>query len=73
MKAEDYSRRKTELAGWPVNLTSYKVGDRYHCIIDNVDPGAWIARAEGATREEAEAKATEQAQASLSQTKRRKT
>lgn len=70
MKAEDYSKTMIEVAGWNVRATSYKVGERYYCIIDNVDPGAWIARAQAATREEAEAAALEQARERLSKTKR---
>ena len=49
MRTEDYQRREEELAGWPVGLVSYKLGDKYVCEIDNVSPGARIARAEGPT------------------------
>ena len=45
MRAEDYQRRREELAGWPVGIVSYKLGDRYVCEIDNVSPGARVARA----------------------------
>lgn len=71
MKAEEYKEQKYELAGWPVRMTSYKMGDKYFAKIDNVSPGAQIARAEGATREEAESKATEDAQRRLQRTKKR--
>jgi len=54
MRADDYRVVKQELAGLQVNVTSYKIGDSYHCHIDNIDPGATIARTEGLTREEAE-------------------
>jgi hydroxyacylglutathione hydrolase len=54
MRAEDYAERKVELNGWPVNLTSYRLGDRYHAKADNVSPGASLARTSGKTREEAE-------------------
>jgi len=57
MKVEDYQERKVEVAGWPVNLTSYRVGGVFHCKADNVSPGAALARATGPTREEAEKKA----------------
>ena len=40
MRAEDYQRRRQELAGWPVGIVSYKLGDRFICEIDNVNPGA---------------------------------
>ena len=49
MRAEEYSTRIQELDGWKVRLTSYRLGNTYHCTADNVDPGAWIARAQGAT------------------------
>ena len=55
---------------WQVNLTSYKLGDVYHCKADNVSPGAWLARTSGSTREEAEQKALERAQELLSRTRR---
>ncbi len=54
MRTEDYQRREEKLAGWPVGVVSYKLGDKYFCEIDNVSPGARIARAEGPTREAAE-------------------
>jgi hypothetical protein len=68
MRAEDYQRRRQELAGWPVGIVSYKLGDRFVCEIDNVDPGARVARAEGATREEAERAAIETAERRLGRT-----
>ena len=42
MKPEDYSRREQELAGWPVTIETYSLGDVYHCTIASVDPGARI-------------------------------
>ena len=70
MKSEEFRELRQELAGWPINVVSYRVGDRYYCSIDNVDPGARFARAEGATREEAEAAALEKAERYLRQTRR---
>ena len=69
MKPEDYSRRKIELSGWPIEIETYKLGDVYHCTIANVDPGARFARADGATREEAEALAIDKARRYLAQTR----
>ncbi len=54
MKAEEYTERRVEVAGWPVNVSSWRMGSVYHAKADNVSPGACLARAEGATREEAE-------------------
>ena len=69
MRAEDYQRRREELAGWPVSIISYKLGDRYVCEIDNISPGARVARAEGASREEAERLAREAAERRLGRTR----
>ena len=70
MKAEQYTRRSIDLAGWPVNVETYRVDAVYHCTISNVDPGARIARADGASRDEAEQRAIEKATRYLSQTRR---
>jgi hypothetical protein len=53
-----------------VTIETYKLGDVYHCSIANVDPGARFARADGATREEAESRAIEKATRYLAQTRR---
>ena len=70
MKAEEHATRTLELGGWKVKLTSYKLGDVYHCTADNVDPGAWIARTQGASREQAENKAIERASELLGRTRK---
>ena len=70
MKAEGYSRRRQEIGSWPIEIESYKFGDVYYCTINNVDPGARFARAEGTTREEAESKALEKAERYIKQTRR---
>ena len=72
MKSKNFSQRKTEAAGWPVNILSYQLGDQFYCTVDNVSPGAWIAKTEGATREEAERKALERATELLAKTRRLK-
>jgi hypothetical protein len=51
--AEEYKQETATVAEWPVNITSYKILDRYLCKIDNVSPGAVIARGEGTSREDA--------------------
>ena len=68
MRAEDYQRRRQELAGWPVAIVSYKLGERFICEIDNVNPGARVARAEGTTRDEAERTAMTTAERRLART-----
>jgi hypothetical protein len=69
MKAEEYQERKVEVLGWPVNLTSYRLGEVFHCKADNVSPGAALARTTGATRDEAEKKALERAEQLLGRTR----
>ena len=71
MKAEEFQERKVDVAGWPVNLTSYRLDKQIHCKADNVSPGAALARTTGATREEAEANALKRAEELLSRAKRR--
>jgi hypothetical protein len=70
MKPEDYSRDQRDLAGWQVTVETYALDGVYHCTIANVDPGARIARADGATKEEAEGKAIEKATRYLGKTRK---
>jgi hypothetical protein len=53
-ESNEFRRTRVMLAGREVGVTSYRVGCRFSCRVDNVDPGAVIGRAVGATREEAE-------------------
>jgi hypothetical protein len=70
MRAEEYRERKLEVAGWPVNVSSYRLGAVWHSKADNVSPGAALCRTTGETREEAEAKALQRAENLLRKTKR---
>ncbi len=70
MRAENYTERSETLDGWPVHIVTYRIGETYYCTIDNVDPGARFARAEGPTREETERAALEKARRYLGQTRR---
>jgi len=70
MRAEDFSERTMEVAGWQCRLTSYRIGGTYHCKADNVSPGAALARTTGATREEAERLALQRAEELLCKTRR---
>jgi len=70
MKPTEYSERSLELAGWKVRLTSYRLGDKYYCKADNVEPGACITRSQGPTKEEAEREAIAKSEQFLSQTRR---
>jgi hypothetical protein len=69
-KPEEYARVRTTLEGWDVCITSYRLRDVFYCKIDNVDPGATIARAQGGTRDEAEGEAMRKASARLALTRR---
>ncbi len=71
MNVENHSERDLEIDGWPVHLTSYQIGETFHCKADNVSPGAALARVTGATAQEAEEKAIARAKELLRQTKRR--
>ena len=70
MKAEEYTERQEAIDGWQVHIVTYRIGDRFYCTIDNVDPGARFARADGDTREQAERVALEKARKYLGQTRR---
>lgn len=70
MQPEQYNEQNLELAGWRVHLTSYKLGERYYAKADNVSPGASLARAAAATREEAEQKVIDKARQLLARTRR---
>ena len=70
MKPEEYSRREIELAGWPISIETYKLGDVYHTTISNVAAGARFARADGPTKDDAERIAIEKATRYLQQTRR---
>jgi hypothetical protein len=69
LRSELYQRRQADLAGWEVGIVSYRIGERFICEIDNVDPGARLARSEGPTREEAEQQALTIAQRRLERTR----
>jgi hypothetical protein len=70
MRVEEFGERNLQLAGWDVHLTTYKLGDVYHCKADNVSPGSALARTSGSTRDEAERKAIERAEHLLARTRR---
>ncbi|HUJ50225.1 MAG TPA: hypothetical protein VLW25_08495 [Bryobacteraceae bacterium] len=71
MKAENFSERRVEIDGWPVNVSSYQLGAKWRAKADNVSPGANLARAEADTRETAEKQVLDRARELLARTKRR--
>lgn len=61
VKPEEYQKRIEQEGRWKLQVISYRLGERYICTVDNVDPGATLARVEGSTRGEAEAAALSKA------------
>jgi hypothetical protein len=49
------------LEGVEVQVSSYRIGERFSCTVDNIDPGAVIGRGSGPDRNTAEETALEQA------------
>ena len=68
-KPEEYAERTTQIAGWTVSIVTYKLGTTYYTTIDNTDPGAWVVKAQGTSKQEAEAKAVKDAEALLQKVK----
>ncbi len=69
-QVQGYRERTIDLEGWPTRVASYQLATRWAAKVDNVSPGAIIARGEGATREEAETEALELAAKRLRTTRR---
>ena len=69
MNIEGYSRRQEQVGRWKVNIVSYKLGDQYYCAVDNVEPGATLARGQGSTLYEAEKKALDKAKELVAKTR----
>ena len=70
LRAEEHEHREAEAEGWPIGITSYRLGESWICHIDNVSPGAIIARGRGDTRQEAVAAAMAIAERRLRTTRR---
>lgn len=66
MQAEEQIERVVDVSGTQLRVTSYRLGQRYSCRVDNIDPGAIIGRASADTRGAAEEMALEQATSVLS-------
>ncbi len=69
-RAEEYEQRREVVDGWEIGITSYRLADRCYCKVDNVSPGALIARAVAPTKAEAEGSALAHARARLATTRR---
>jgi ribosome-associated translation inhibitor RaiA len=68
MKAENFTEDILELNGVEVRVTTYKIGEEYHCHVYSADPGAAIARAHATQRERAIEEALQKAKKRLSKT-----
>ena len=66
---QDYSERKAILAGWPVSIVTYRLDATYYTTVENSDPGAWVVKAQGATKQDAETKALKEAEVLLAKVK----
>lgn len=71
-KPEEYSERTQQLVGWEIRIVTYRLGAVYRTTVDNTDPGAWVVKTEGRTKQEAESKAIQEAQALLEKVKKNK-
>jgi hypothetical protein len=69
LKPEEQQERKESFPPFEMHVLSYRLENTYSCTVDNVEPVAVIARAQGATREEAEAKAIAKAKERIQQTR----
>ena len=69
-RAQHYEARALRVEGWDVRVASYQLGDRWVSKVDNVSPGAVIARGQGADRREAEEHAIAYAATKLRLTRR---
>lgn len=65
MKAESYHQEKQEINGIPVEVVTYQIGSTWYCHVNNVDPGATIARASGSSRIQARDEAIKKVQKRL--------
>ena len=68
-KPQEYSSRIITEGAWQLRVISYRLGEQYTCTVDNVDPGATLARSHGATREEAESQALSKARHMVGKTR----
>ena len=66
---QDYKDRIEAVGEWKLRVTSFRLGEKFICKIDNVDPGATLVRTEGETRELAESAALARARERVSRTR----
>jgi len=69
-RAEEFACVLEVIEGWQISMTTYKLQDEYICKIDNVEPGAVIARATAQTLALAKEAAIKKAASRLKRTVR---
>ena len=69
MRAENFERTQTELAGWPVTVTAYRIGEKYITEVASTDSGATVARGIAETADESRKGAFETASRRLQRTR----
>ena len=69
MKPKELTKRHETVGQFDINITTYRLGDTYYCAVDNVSPGAVVARGEGGTREQAELVAVRKARERVERTR----
>ena len=67
---QEYSERKAEVGGWPVTIVSYRLESTYYTTVENNDPGAWVVKAQGATKDGTEQQALKDAETLLAKVKK---
>ncbi len=68
-RPNDVQERKEKIPPFEIRITSFRLAGEYICKVDNINPGATLARGKGTKREEAEAKALAKAKELLSRTR----
>ena len=61
MTTEDFHEEYSEVNGTKVRITTYKIGNQFHCHVANADPGATIAKTSSASKEDAVTEAIKKA------------
>ena len=68
-KTEEYQIRMCSEGQWRLQVKSYRLADKFFCLVDNVDPGARVVLSEGSTRKAAEEIALKKAKQMLQGTR----
>ncbi len=68
-KTEEYQIRMCSEGQWRLQVKSYRLADKFFCLVDNVDPRARLVLSEGSTPKEAEEIALKKAKQMLQGTR----